>query len=211
MKVEFHTGIVTDDVHRVKGAVVPDGGLELRVPSYSGHDREGWDEHKIRWIKPLFTRYYEIPKVDQRVTVLVYESGEVRWMPWVPETDIPAWMQGHYPYLSGIQSRSGTLQIAFDETPTDGFLHLGKFDAPTPITLWTQLKAMLTGRKSAYDPHTHSISVATLVIALAAYFLPNPGPPPPPVPPVGTVTTGGPSATMPLMNDNPMSTTTKGV
>lgn len=203
MKVEFHTGIVKDDVHRVNGSVVPDGALELVVPSYTGQEREGWGEHRLRWIKPLFTRYFEIPKVDQRVTVLVYESGEIRWMPWMPETDIPAWMAGNYPARSGIQSRDGSLQVAFDLT--DGFLHLGEADAPDPITLWPGLKAYINAQiKAVFDSHTHTVPML------------NAGPPygtpvvtvPPGTPGSGT---GSPSATMGSAVSQGESTKVKGV
>ena len=203
MKVEFHTGIVTDDVHRSNGSVVPDGALELRVQSYAGQGRDGWGEHKLRWIKPLFTRYFEVPKVDQRVTVLVYESGEIRWMPWVPETDIPSWMQGNYPARSGIKSRSGSLQFAFDET--DGFLHLGEATAPDPITLWPGLKTYINAQiKAVFDSHTHTVPML------------NAGPPygvpvvtvPPETPGSGT---GGPSATIGAAVSQGESTKVKGV
>lgn len=156
MNGDFFAATVKDDTHRVDGALVPDGGLKLLIPGLYGPSREGWPEHVVGWIRPLLPRVYGIPKVDDSVLVLRFSTGELRWLPWDPSDGLPSWAAEDYPNRSGMESRDGAFQWAFDK---DG-LHLGAAGAVDPLALFPGLKAWLNDKlRDLVLTHTHLVSV----------------------------------------------------
>ena len=108
MMVERFEARVTNDVHRdTAGAVVTDGCVEVVVPGYGG-------ENKLKWIPPSTRGVHVVPPIGANVTLLVADN-QLRWEPLGAEVDFPAWMQENYPQRSGLHSRNGVLQFAFDE------------------------------------------------------------------------------------------------
>lgn len=181
MKAEIAMATVIDDTHRDDaGTLVPDGGLALRIPDLAGPDREGWEPHVLKWIRPMFTGLWEIPKVGASVVVYSFESDELRWVPWSPETDLPSWFAdaGSYPRRNGIQSRDGGTQLVLDET--DGCVHVGLATATRRLGLWDDtgttkgLRSVLLnicGADESSAAHTHVVDVVDLIAALAPYFV----------------------------------------
>lgn len=154
---------VTDDTHRdTAGALVPDGCVELVAPGYGG-------ENRLRWVPPATRGVHVVPTIGTTVRLLV-DEGQLRWEPMDGDEGLAEWQQGNYPHRSGMQSRSGTLQVAFDES--DDLLHLGLAEAQRRLALWTDsdglvpvhgLKAILLDIIQAIASsaaHTHTVTVA---------------------------------------------------
>jgi len=138
---------VTDDTHRdTAGALVPDGCVELVAPGYGG-------EHKLKWVPPVTRGVHVVPIVGTTVRLLV-DDGQLHWEPMDGDEGLPAWMQTGYPARSGMQSRSGSLQVAFDEEADA--VCLADADATDEIALHPGLKAYINNVARAFVlAHTH--------------------------------------------------------
>lgn len=167
MKGERFVARVTDDTHRDSaGALVPDGCVELVAPGYGG-------EHKLKWVPPVTRGVHVVPIVGTTVRLLV-DDGQLHWEPMDGDEGLPAWMQTGYPERSGMQSRSGSLQVAFDEDDGDGFVHVGLAGAKRQIGLWPNdgalhgLRAVLLdiigAIESTNSSHKHPLAGVSLML-----------------------------------------------
>lgn len=147
----MHRATVTDDTHRTDGALVLDGAVKLKAPTFTGAARVGWPEPEIGWISPMMGPVLQVPPVDSDVLLVQFDGGELRWANLGLDRTLPAWFTLD---MTALVSKGGATHVVLDEL----WVKLGDYTASKRLVTYEDMKTLWDGHK-----HVDSVGGMTQV------------------------------------------------